>query len=236
MPTTAALPTDSYSPECKEIYEWGGNGEKTNPTRIILAAGYGTTATHALFQYYGDKGLRTVHWKQTLNLSTKEKAAWLALHSQLSSLSPHDLSNFDFRVLHQIADVFIDEPIPDLIAHLYRAYPNALVILTHRDPLQWAEKRQQEHHNSPTPFANYFTSISNIEKNRFDKKTMLLQPKVNTWSIASLMYSLHITMVRCLVKKGDLVEIDYFKDDPKDIENKLLTAAYLKNESVTEIQ
>ena len=53
-------------------------------------------------------------------------------------------------------DAVLDSPVVDYLPHLLDTYPNARLILTHRDPAVWAQRRALLHPCSPPPFAAWY--------------------------------------------------------------------------------
>eukprot|EP00935_MAST-01C_sp_MAST-1C-sp1_P000724 g724.t1 len=147
--------------------------------RLLVGAGQGTTATHAVYESLCRMGLKAIHWQQCCNMPTSSKA-FLAhrkivglFYTVLSDERMFVRSTRDFRpplldsaltrtlmpmafrrvsvtnmvkgllqeVLAEVHAV-IDSPYPELLRHVLALQPDADVILTLRDPVQWASKRK----------------------------------------------------------------------------------------------
>jgi len=198
---------------CKSLKNWNVlDSSRTSQHSLIIGAGYGTTATRAVRDFFGNAGLRVAHWKSMINMNSTEQQRWRLTFHKLSKLKPSEYHNYDFTHLHEFVDVVMDTPIQPLLPFLYRQYPNSQVILTLRNATDWARHRHRDHATSPLPLAEFFAPAVALEKhnetNLFSPFEM--HPHGQNLAITTLAYELHNTMVRCLVTESRLVEVDYF--------------------------
>ena len=117
---------------------------------LYICAGLGTTGTSALERALAKLGLRTAKWGHVLDPSISMRPKPSAIMDALLRPSPN------FFALFNEVDAVLDSPIVDYLPFLLEAYPNARLILTHRDPHEWAERRSKLHPCSPPPFAAWY--------------------------------------------------------------------------------
>lgn len=87
-----------------------------------------------------------------------ELAAACGTLESLWDLRRENVADFDFTPLRDLTGVF-DAPIPNLFPFIYRAFPNAKVILTVRNSTDWVVRRWTRwfHKHDPLPFAEAVT-------------------------------------------------------------------------------
>ena len=77
--------------------------------------------------------------------------------STVFAAEPHEYAEIDLpRRLHKF-DAILDTPVPQLFPFLLAAFPNARVVHTVRDSMDWVKARTRRH--SPKPGAALLSSL-----------------------------------------------------------------------------
>jgi hypothetical protein len=116
---------------------------------LYICAGLGTTGTSALERALAKLGLRTAKWGHEV-VQPSGKPVRSEIMEALLQPSPR------FFALFNGVDAVLDTPIVDYLPHLLDAYPHSKLILTHRDPSEWAQRRAHMHPCAPPPFAAWY--------------------------------------------------------------------------------
>jgi hypothetical protein len=126
---------------------------------LVICSGEGTTATRSVAALFHYLGLRACHHCMNEFMST------------VFTAEPHEYAGIDFpRLLHNF-DAVLDTPAPQLFPFLLAAFPNARVVHTVRDSMDWVEARTREHH-SPKPGAALLSSLGKAENPMRNLKKM----------------------------------------------------------------
>ena len=196
---------------CDSLKLWNVH-DNTTERPLIIGAGYGTTATRAVRDYFAKRGLRVAHWKSMLNMRGSEQQKWHQAYSKMVKLTPRTYHTYDFRSLHTFVDVVLDTPITPLFPFLLRAYPKAIVVLTHRNSTDWAKKRATEHPISPIPLAEFVGGVLDAEKYNESKhlNKFEMHPREDNMAVTTLAFDLRNVMIKCMVEPNALFEVNYF--------------------------
>jgi hypothetical protein len=186
------------------LREWGGSGMPLMPGKLapVLGAALGTTAGRSLAVFAKQIGLRTHH-----DLSEdKPKKSWAALlnavrgkHANGSNLNTHNecadaLNAFDFgTLLSDGFDVLLDTLVADQFLDFYALSPNSKVILSTQSAKKWIEARLKHH-----PLDQHLPVQSRCGAKLQDVDA----------GVAARMFEAHQELVRCMVPKDKLLELD----------------------------
>lgn len=141
----------------------------TSSHPLLLGASPGTTGTMSLYFALKLLGISAVHYTRQFNASTGAELTTYTsqppggpvpllrpLFGDVPATGgppPIDLPaarTTDLRFL-DATDALLDTPTVDLFFELVATFPDARVILTIRDPMQWAASRQRRHAADATP-------------------------------------------------------------------------------------
>ena len=127
---------------------------------IVLVVGEGTCATHWVGEAVANAIQKYVfHWRETIFPRSKAKelygtseynahrSQYRAAFQAMMMMPPAKRGGHDFRMLDGIFAA-ADEPIPQFFPYLFRAYPNAKIILSTRNSTDWVRSR------STNPFSS----------------------------------------------------------------------------------
>jgi len=179
---------------------------------LVLGAGVGTTATRALNEALKLLGLNSKHYL--------EVGSWtLELVQALGGTEPHGpmmldpysvedarqclnaLRQFDFTSLPGHIDAILDQPVPELFLDLFLSFPKAKVILTTRPAKDWVASRTSKYR------LNNGTLLPIQEPCGLTLPVAL--PLLGRHGLATV-FELHNNLVRCVVPKERIFEIDVF--------------------------
>jgi hypothetical protein len=196
------------------------------PRPTILGAGWGTSGTRSLASALSDFGFNTGHCSRYTNTSggsyTICPLLLCKLHGELEKrLARYRLGNCTdpslFRVFDGL-DAVADTPVPHFFPYLLRAYPDARVILTRRDPDAWYKSRSANH---PIAAAHEMPDYLQLLRS-LDESTNCLPYRNAPWmplveqarsagsaeGAAIHAMAAHEALVRTLVPTARLLEID----------------------------
>lgn len=201
---------------CDGLRHWNLRGN-TSDHPIIIGAGYGTTGTRAVRDYFAKRGLRVAHWRSTKNMGGSEQVKWHKAFREMTALSPRDYSSYNFRHLSSFVDVVLDTPITPLFPFIIRAFPKATVVMTHRNSTDWAKRRASEHPLSPVPLTEFIGSVLDAERYNESNpaRKFEIHPHDDNMATTTLSFDLRTIMVKCLVEPTALFEVDYFQKADK---------------------
>lgn len=183
---------------------------------LVLCAGEGTTATRSIADALRGLGLRTLHFDDTPVIST------------LLTADPALYSEIDFPRLLAGFDAVSDMPIPQFFPFLLAAFPNARVLHSVRDPLEWVIKRSTMLGlgvGAAKPFASLYASLSAVPTMNFwlhkrgntTQKQHVLGMKVHTRRSAryadALLYSAEAAYYRCITPAAQYMLVRPFEGD-----------------------
>ena len=152
---------------------------RTSMEPLIIAAGEGTTATRSLGDALGQLGIWSAHNGRIISPPNTPAAAAARVQLQLQSLIrdlylrlPAENVGYDFAGLagHKWGAI-MDTPVPIYLPWLLKAFPQARIILTLRNPLQWAKSRYVNHEYSPAPLHGLYHGVG-YEPKKFANVTV----------------------------------------------------------------
>lgn len=176
---------------------------------IIIGAGEGATGTSFASNLVRKLGYTTAHWNHA-NSDSKTLKEWKHVLAKLLNVQPYEREHFNFDVVPKKVDGIFDTPVANLFPYLFKAYPKAKVILTTRTPAQWIVSRTRRSYLQSYPSTYQRASILQEMKNPAavtDRK----RPQATM-----LQYEMFNLMVRCIVPKDQLLEMDVI-ETPNDI-------------------
>lgn len=115
---------------------------------LVLCAGLGTTGTSALDRALGLLGLTTAKWSHITRQPSNSHVA--------SDIMKPLMTNGYVEGMFDAVDAVLDSPAIDHLPWILDDYPGSRVILTLRDPKQWAKRRRQSHACSAPPFRTWY--------------------------------------------------------------------------------
>ena len=135
---------------------------------LLLGASPGTTGTMSLYYALVALGVSTVHYTRQYNASDGSESTSYAdgggpvpllrpLFAASGAPPPVDLvaaRSADLRFL-EATDALLDTPSTELFFELLAAFPRARVLVTARDPVQWAASRRARHPTDRAPLFPY---------------------------------------------------------------------------------
>lgn len=173
---------------------------KPSDKKLIIGASQGTTGTRWNQAYLITLGYNIAHWKSIKPVGPKIIHWYKPLLSTLLALSPQELKHFDFN---QFGDKpvsgVMDTPTADFLPYYLKAYPNARVIITQRDPAPWLASRYTNHKGMCT-FPSFYHLYN--QKNAFTFETVARRRVFET----SVQFELQNTFSRCVVPSEHIVE------------------------------
>jgi hypothetical protein len=174
-----------------------GSAENTRGD-VIFGAGFGTTATTSLAAALRALGLKGEHYGKTnFNMARPLGGAIdypcnyinkTACKAELAKKFP--------GTWRYGKDFLIDAPTGELFVDIFATYPNAKFILTHRPSKEWAPKRKKQGMGELAP---YFEPCGDKVGDHSDQEL-------------SQMFDFHSALVRCLVPRENLFEINVWED------------------------
>lgn len=194
-----------------------------NPKPLVIGAGEGTTGTRTISALVSKSTDQPVaHYaKEYRQGKPKLDPRYVAMRTTLERLHPHERDAFDYDLFQDYGGVF-DDPIPFYLPYLVVTYPNARVILSVRNATDWVRSRQK-HAASYLPLAGATSDVYTLRQNAV--LTGKAHPNPNN-QLSVVMYELQNTLVRCLVPPSQLLEVNLFEEETKDVEARI--AAFLK--------
>jgi len=167
-----------------------------NDTRgKIFGAGFGTTGTRSLNAALGMMNLIGEHFEKfsqrIANHVLGRKSNQAKCKEQLNDLFP---SNFKYDKQY-----LLDTPTAELFLDLYWTFPDAKFILTSRPAESWVESRKQHH--------------AKLELAPLEEPCNLHMSDFTDQDLAKMMLY-HNDLVRCVVPKDKLFEINFWEDPP----------------------
>lgn len=179
------------------LRRWGGRctpkrgaGEKR-----FINAGQGTTATKSLDCLFQQMGFRQHHW----TLSDAPAAFWRSLVTS-DMKGPTDghcmsaLNGLDFGAPLELYDLIGDHPVGTHFLDFYACRPDAKVLLTTRPSAKWVPARLDHYTESEVPM----------------ESPCGLKLKDAPTGVGAALFDAHDDLVRCIVPKQDLFEVDVF--------------------------
>lgn len=179
---------------------------------LVLGAGVGTTATRALNRALQLLGLNSKHylevgswtWELVKALGGTEPHGPMDLDPYSVEDARHcldGLRQFDFTSLPDEIDAILDQPVPELFLDLFLSFPKAKVILTTRPAQDWVTSRTSKYR------LNNGTLLPIQEPCGLTLPVAL--PLLGRHGLATV-FELHNSLVRCVVPKERIFEIDVF--------------------------
>ena len=181
---------------------------------LVIGAGEGATGTTWLSQRVRNLGYNVAHW----GLSTGDDLAshsWMKLKRFLLDQDPVDREHYNFDVISNRLHGIFDTPVQNLFPYLFKAYPKAKVILTIQQPAKWIKART---------YKGYDQSIPSIYHRKPLLKEMRDPPAMtqnNRPQATMLVYEQFNTLVRCIVPKEQLLEVNVVEDGDTLVKQKL---------------
>ena len=139
----------------------------TSAHPLLVGGSPGTTGTMSLYRALVMLGISVVHYSRTYNATTgRESTTYgqtppggpVPLLRPLFAADTHpappvDLAkarSLDLRFL-AATDALLDTPTMEIFFEVLASFPNARVVLTLRDPLEWAASRRERHPTDRSP-------------------------------------------------------------------------------------
>lgn len=163
---------------------------------LVVNVGSGTTGTRWLDEVMGDLGFHTAHWKTERKPKNMRKP-----HPPHLGYSQEDI-NGSFEVDQY--DFISDTPVSTLTWQILQSHPNALFIMTVRDPMEWHDTR--------------------IASGRMGLKTQGVpcgQNKQNntpygTWEDLAQMYVVYSVWAQCVLPRDRFLMVNVFANATAD--------------------
>lgn len=218
-------PSHSFDP-CDELKAFVANypANKQSSRQIFISAGQGTTGTHTIAKLMSKAINGTItHWVEEYhNGEEKHTGMGQNVTDTLLGILPEELDDFDFRPHFEKIDGLSDWPVPSYFPFIFRQFPNARVVLSVRDPHQWAEKRDEWDQRMVMPFMFSLDTMRHMmHRNGKKQATAGKMPH----PLAAYLFSVQNTVVKCLVPEEQLVVVNLFQEDMKDVEAKISNLA-----------
>ena len=139
---------------------------ETSPHRLLVGASPGTTGTMSLYRALVAIGVSAVHYSREFNATSGlERTTYgesppggpvpllRPLFADSHPAPPVDLATARAADLRFLAatDALLDTPSMEIFYDVLATFPNARVVITLRDPLQWATSRRARHPTDRTP-------------------------------------------------------------------------------------
>lgn len=231
---------NSYANKLDQIIPGTGDNVRSHPlvpatkspNKIVLGAGFGTTATTSLNKALGMMSMNAHHMPWSLRyiiqalrgcrrgafyFKTQQacfsqpacRKMWF-LGCNITTIMPEVqrdqcldyVRNFDYTSVTQGGvNAITDTPVAELFIDLFLTFPNARVILTTRNSVEWVQSRKK-HHAAHWPVQE----PCGLQMNR--------APLLNDKKYAKF-FDLHSELVRCLVPAERLLEFDVKTDSPE---------------------
>lgn len=193
----------------------------------VLMAGFGTTGTRSVQQFFEQEQLKVHHyrqedapkqfWREVLASVAGAPVKCGPTHSAMcdrpsgkpdklsDALCAEQLNKMDFGLAADAGwDVLADTPIADQFLDFYARSPDSKVILTVRKGADWAKARLADHPHVNAPV---------------ESACGLRMTDVSP-AVAAHLLEAHDALVRCIVPKTHLLEVDVFSS-PADLPAKL---------------
>ena len=218
---------------------------RTSTEPLIIAAGEGTTATRSLGDALGQLGIWSAHNGRIISPpgTPAEEAATVQLQLQhlirdLYLKPPAQNAEFDFAGLagHRWGAI-MDTPVPIYLPWLLKAFPRAKIILTLRNPLQWAKSRYVNHEFSPAPLHGLYHGVG-YEPKKFANVTVRQHQTVSSVRMQgaaetptdgqlhqiATAFAMYNTFVACAVRSPQtLLLLDIFTGCSEELWAKIVT-------------
>jgi hypothetical protein len=247
-----AVCIDAYRRGLNEIREDLGNfvqpsffqAAKTSNKRLILGAGFGTTATRSVWTVLQDFGLNVSHCGETENQCRKSglprsqirkpscdipgatnilAPEYMQLFTEPQRMMGKSdveqclnlLSSFDYTNIPTGLNAIMDTPVAELFLYLWRSFPKAKVILTTRNATDWAAARFED--QGLEKEAKAFAPMQN-PCGRF-----LQYPKESPFTKDELrqLFLLHGDLVQCIVPMEQLFVVNLFRAAERGLQMEL---------------
>jgi hypothetical protein len=112
-------------------------------------------------------------------------------------------ADIDFAALYNSVDAIFDTPVPFYAVDILRAHPNAKIIMTHRDPATYAQKRLAfcgSHPNCGAPFV-------------LRPLKMSMREMTDDQNVGSFEATEHV--LKCLVPAHNYLQVDAWNPPPE---------------------
>lgn len=188
----------------------------TTAAALIIGAGWGSTGTRSVSQGLTHLGVTTGHCSHYVNTSLKEPK-WCPLdlcqgyrveleralceHRNGAPISV-------FRIFDNLEAVF-DSPIPLFFPYIFKAYPDAKVILTSRNGENWYGSRMKHMGGRTDAFPMNTLPVYTLLRGAFCRSEMPSEKGIlATKETVLLAYRAHLALVRDIVPPSQLLDID----------------------------
>lgn len=194
-----------------KTFDFASVGKRNGTSNNVFGVGFGNTATRSLsaaFKLMVGEG-HGEHWGNTCKMlaevmgqrgGPKLKHGDEKCKAKLAKLFP---SEFKFDKANKF--YMMDTPTAEVFLDLYRTFPGARFILTTRDPMGWAQKR-----GTNRPDHRHFAPMEEPCGYYLEDYTI---PQRAT------LFESHNELVRCVVPKARLMEINVWKDSKEKMQN-----------------
>ena len=230
---------------------------RTSTEPLIIAAGEGTTATRSLGDALGQLGIWSAHNGRIISPPDTPAAEAARVQLQLQHLirdlylkPPAENAGFDFAGLagHRWGAI-MDTPVPIYLPWLLKAFPQAKIILTLRNPLQWAKSRYVNHEYSPAPLHGLYHGVG-YEPKKFANVTVRQHQTVSSVRMSggaetptdgqlhqiATAFAMYNTFVACAVRSPQtLLLLDIFTGCSEELWTKITTFLGMNHVDVSKL-
>lgn len=183
---------------------------------LIIGAGWGSTGTRSVSQGLSYLGVTTGHCSHYVNTSLKEPK-WCPIDLCVGYRAELERALCEyrdgapisvFRLFDNFEAVF-DSPIPLFFPYIFKAYPDAKVILTSRRGEAWYGSRMKHFGGQTDAFPMATLPVYTLLRGAFCRPELSSEKNVlATKETVLLAYEAHLALVRDLVPPSQLLDID----------------------------
>jgi hypothetical protein len=191
---------------------------------IVIGAGSGTTATHSLQRALQLLGMHTSHYMdkpkyaewatKLVNILGGQDAPNTPMSASAAAKCRQELRQFNYTSLPSTVDAVLDTPVAELFINILLSFPNAQVILTTRPAADWVRSRRK--HDKSDGFVPFQEPCG-----------LYIGYGATVFNDAELetLFDLNNELVRCLVPKKQLFEINVWTEPRKRMDSMMTELA-----------
>ena len=192
--------------------------KRTSGRPLVIGAGEGNTGTSTVAALLTRMGMRVLHFNDP------------AILRKLFNTEPSEYANIDFPSLFAPYDAVLDTPVPQLFPFILAAFPNARVVYSVRDPMEWVENRSRKHRGSARPGAALIERLASVPENAEWERTFFnltasprrVNPALGMSDMArrrldgyaaAIAYSSQNLYYRCITRPSQYLLVNAFRGD-----------------------